>query len=123
MKKYSISLVVSFILLISVICVFSQETTDIRTSKSQEADKPLKIKRKPHPSVGNCSESKGLVVIRVTFDKSATISETEIVVSSGCESFDKRSLKAAQKIEFEPAEKSGEPITVTKKIEYAFSRY
>lgn len=47
MKKYSILLMLLFILPISVACVFSQETTNMITSKSQEADKPLKIKRKP----------------------------------------------------------------------------
>ena len=93
---------------------------DEQKIEKQENDRPLKIKRKPYPAVGNCGQFSGRTTLRVTFDKSAKVTDVEIVASSGCDGFDKNSVKAAKGIQFEPQIKDGEPITVTKRVEYAF---
>lgn len=84
-------------------------------------DKPLEIKSKPPAySRGGCDQTNGVVRLRVTFDKSKKVKDAEIVKSSGCERFDRNALAAAKKIKFNPALKNGEPVTVTKLVEYTF---
>jgi len=103
------------------------QTTDSSNSsenqtKKPESDKPLKIKRKPQArfTQGACSESSGLVSLRVTFDKSAKITDVEMISSSGCDKFDKDAVTAAKGIKFNPAVKNGEPVTVVKIVQYTF---
>ena len=98
----------------------SNSNKDDKKIETQEKDKPLKIKRKPSPAVGDCGQFSGRTTLRVTFDKSAKVTDVEIVALSGCDDFDKNSVKAAKGIQFEPQIKDGEPITVTKRVEYAF---
>lgn len=61
--------------------------------------------------------------IRVTFDKSGVVTDVATINASGCGPFDRSAIVAAKKIEFEPAEKDGVPITVTKVVEYKYSIY
>ena len=91
------------------------------TYGSQTEDQPLKITKKPRAYGRDCGHSHLIVRLNVTFDKSATISSVEILDSSGCKSFDKNAIKAARKIEFIPATKNGEPITVTRVVEYEYT--
>ncbi len=128
MKK-NLSVILSA-LLVSLLFVFAANAqTDNNSNKSgqktgqQEKDLPLKIKRKPTPVIGKCNQSSGKAMVFVTFDKSAKVTDAEIVVSSGCDSFDKNSVDAARRIQFSPQIKDGEPITVKKRIQYAFERY
>ena len=103
----------------------SSNSSERKTKKNekQEKDKPLKIKRKSPPEFGNCSQGAGLARLRVVFDKSAKVTNVEIAISSGCDSFDNNAIKAAKRIKFEPAIKNGEPITVTKLVEYTFRKF
>ena len=82
----------------------------------------IKLKNKPQPRGGvvGCRERSGHVTLRVLFDKSATITNVEIISSSGCASFDKSSVKAAKRIKFKPAMIDGKPITVKKRIMYSY---
>jgi TonB family protein len=91
---------------------------------AQTGDKKLKIIKKPGVKFSReCRQSSGNTLVRVTFDKSAKITETEITRTSGCKSFDGNALDSARRITFEPATKDGEPITVVKLIEYNFRTY
>ncbi len=89
----------------------------------QSRDRPLKVINKPPAAPGYCRQSEALARVRVTFDKSAKVTAAEIVIPSGCDEFDDRAIAAARKIRFEPAIKNGEPITVTKLVEYEYRRY
>ena len=93
-----------------------------KSREKRETDKPLKIKNKPTVTYSpqDCSQSSGRISLRVTFDKSAKVTNIEIIESSNCERFDSNALKAAKKIKFSPAIKNGEPITVTKQVQYTF---
>ncbi len=92
------------------------------SQKSNQEEKPLKIKNKPQVQYKSedCDVSKSFVNLKVTFDKSGKITKAEIAKSSGCEKFDRQALSAARKIKFTPARKNGEPITVTKTVQYTF---
>jgi TonB family protein len=81
----------------------------------------VKILNKPRVELGRCSQPSGITKLRVTFDKSAKITEAVIVQSSGCQDFDNNAIKAARGIKFKPAIKDGEEATVTKPVEYSFS--
>ncbi len=94
---------------------------DEKKTEKQEKDRPLKIKRKPTVAIGNCEQSSGRITLKVTFDKSAKVTDVKIVTPSGCASFDNNSVNAAKGIKFNPAIKEGEPITVVKQVEYAFT--
>lgn len=110
------------ILGLSLIFVVAAAAQTVTVSK-KAADKPVKILNKPVVQFGRCEQSSGRTVLRVTFDKSAQITEASIVQSSGCEDFDKNSLRAARGIKFKPAVKNGEAVTVSKPVEYTFARY
>ncbi len=102
-------------------------STDARTNIANRFDQTnttkLKIVKKPIPRAGKCSQSSGLAVVRVTFDKSGVISSAEIFKSSGCDNFDKNALKSARAIEFEPQVENGEAVTVSKQVEYKYIRF
>ena len=128
MKKTSIITAILFFIGIFGSSVNAQETTDPNNSdiKSQKPDydRNIVVKKKPQPIVPHsCSQTSGITQVRATFDKSGSITEVELIASSGCDGFDQNAVKAAKKIKFKPATKDGEPITVKKTIEYAFSLY
>lgn len=124
---------VIFVMLIGgLMCVIesnAQTTISPGSSGNQTTqsmpDKPLKIIKKMFSGLrsSGCAEPSGIVSVRATFDKSAKITETELVKSSGCDEFDRNALIIAKKIKFEPAIKNGEAITTTKIIQYSFNRY
>jgi TonB family protein len=89
-------------------------------------DRPVKIKKKkPHPRVaGDClQERSGVLRVKVTFDKSGKVTAAQPIGTSGCASFDKSAVKAAFELKFEPAIKDGQPITVTKMMQYTYRFY
>jgi TonB family protein len=85
--------------------------------------KNIKIKSKPQVRIGECKQDSGQVILMVTFDKSAKITEVEVESSSGCRDFDENAVQAARKIKFVSATVDGEPITVEKKVAYTFRRF
>jgi TonB family protein len=102
----------------------SSNTSDNQKNNSQtKVSKALKIKSKPASSSQGCSQESGRVRLRVTFDKSAKVTDVEIVKPSGCDIFDESSVKAAKKIKFEPQLNDGEAVTVSKLVEYNYHRY
>ena len=71
----------------------------------------------------NFSDAKRDEVIRVRlkvlFHSSEKITGAEVAESSGCDYFDRESLRVAQKIKIKPEIKNGEAIMATKLIEYS----
>jgi TonB family protein len=122
MKK-NIAALFSAVILSLTCAAFANAQTDTDANSKQTADKPLKILNKPRARPAGCNQSSGQTKLRVTFDKSAKITKTEITQSSGCADFDNNSIKAARNIKFEPQIKDGEAITVTKQVEYNFRRF
>ena len=108
-----------------VFCLLCVSVSNAQTNKSADKlkDRPLEIKSKPRVSLGDCRQSEGITRLRATFDKSEKITIIELLISSGCESFDKNALRAAKGIKFKTEIKDGEPITVTKQLEYSFAKY
>ena len=107
---------ITAILAIFILCVGFSVNLDAQTNTQ---DKSLEITSKPHPSARGCQGS-GVARVRATFDKSGKITQAELVLASSCAIFNQNSIEAARKIKFKPAMKDGEPITVTKLIEYAY---
>lgn len=89
---------------------------------AQDADTPLKIKKKPQANARGCSGS-GRTAVKVTFDKTGKVTAATAIARSGCAAFDTSALKAALGIQFEPAKKSGVPVTTVRSVEYTYSIY
>jgi TonB family protein len=129
MKMISASLTLLIFCLIFVVNSNGQKSDPLNSSENQtnkqKGDKPIKIKRKPQAAFGpgTCSQSSGRISVRATFDKSAKVTNVEIVSSSGCDRFDRNATSAAKRIKFEPAIKNGEPVTVVKLVEYTFTQF
>lgn len=88
-----------------------------------DENESLMILRKPLPAgAAQCEVRSAVVRLRVTFHESGKITEAAITLPSGCEFFDREALKAARKIKFRPARKNGKGITVTKNVDYSFTR-
>jgi len=93
-------------------------------NEERENDRKIEIKEKPRADSGGiCSQSSGVVRLRVTFDKSKKVTDVEVVSSSRCNSFDRNAVRAAKKIKFNPEIRNGEPVTITKLIEYTYTVY
>ncbi len=125
MKKFIIILAILFFTAFFGGSVKAQNTGDSDKSDAKiqksDYDQNVVIKRKPQPIVSrSCSRFEGRTRVRATFDKSGEVTDVELLVSSGCDGFDENAIKAAKKIKFKPALKNGEPVTITKQIEYAF---
>ncbi len=130
MKKVSIIYVVLLLAMVFVGASNGQTNNSSNSSEKQKdkneqqaKDQPVKIKSKPTAGKADCSQSSGIVTLRVTFDKSEKVTNVETVSSSGCDSFDRNAIKAAKEIKFKPAVKSGEPVTVFKQVKYSFRKY
>ena len=115
-----------FALLLLLILIGLAGTVRSQTNDtSSKSTKPLIIKKKPVAQIRGieCSESYAKISIKVTFDKSGEVTDTEITNSSNCDAFDKSAMRAAKRIKFTPAEENGEPITVTKFVIYEYRVY
>jgi TonB family protein len=102
---------------------FGASGQNANVAAQDPADRPLKVLKKPHAAPGYCTQGEAVTVVSVVFDKSATVTDAVLVKRSGCAEFDDRAIAAALKIKFEPAIKNGQPVTVSKRIEYAYRRY
>lgn len=129
MKKMILGFFTVLIFTLMLFVVSKAQTNDSSKAAQKQnddasrQDKPVRIKNKPQASIGNCPQTSGVATLRATFDKSAKITDVEIVASSGCDSFDKKAVKAAKAIKFEPALKNGEIITLIKQLQYSFRKF
>lgn len=71
------------------------------------------------PSMG-CDARSGSVLLRVVLRKTGKVTDVVLRESSGCESFDKRAMKAAVKVRFKPAVKDGNPVSQYVMFQYNF---
>lgn len=103
--------------------VDAQSNTQTAKPEIQKTDTPLKVTKKPHPSARGCQPGNGRMQIKVTFDKSAVVTDVLPISASGCDPFDRSAIIAAKKIKFESARKDGVAVTVVKTVEYAYGIY
>ena len=93
--------------------------------KSSETDERFHILKKPEPSYtreGRRHLTKGLVVLRLILAADETVKHIEVVKGLPDGLTDK-SIEAAQKIKFKPAQKDGKPVSVWVEVEYGFNIY
>ncbi len=118
------------VLFISLFFVFTanaqtdnNSNKDEKKTEKQEKDRPLKIIKRQYPRSRNCEQSSGRITLRVTFDKSAKVTNVEIIKPSDCTGFDDNAIEAARGIKFNPAIKNGESVTVKKLVQYDFRKF
>ena len=112
-----------FLAIASGTSTFAQSNDNATQSKQNALDKPLKVTKRPRATPRDCGDIlSGRTIAKVTFDRSAKVTDVVLIIRSGCRQFDESAVDAAKRIKFEPAVKNGEPITVVKRMEYGFSR-
>ncbi len=92
---------------------------------SEKPDRDVTILYRPRPRFPTDSSgtrSDQIIKLKVTFLANAEIGKID-PVSSGDRAFQDSCIATAKKMIFIPAIKGGKPVTVTKQIEYSFSRY
>jgi TonB family protein len=101
----------------------NQSAREDRIYSMREVDVRPRIKRKPNPEAGHdCIPDEGLVRLRVILHKTGKITNVQLIKGMSC-GFDERAVEAAKKIEFEPAQKNGEPVSTAVLVEYNYRRY
>lgn len=93
--------------------------------ESEEADDKLRLLSKPQPGYTEAARSEntqGSVVLRVTFLASGKIG-TVTPIKTLPNGLTEEAIAAVKEIEFEPAKENGQPVSVTKQVEYNFSIY
>lgn len=116
MRKKSSKIALTIFL--TLFCVFTSNAQETGNS-NKSVDEAQKTDQEQTESK-ECPAS-GTAQLRVTFDKSGTVTKAEMISSAGCKSFDEQALKAAKSIKFEPAKKNGKKVTKVKIVEYTFS--
>lgn len=100
-------------------------------TKSDAADQPVKpvtsvkILAKPragYTDAARKNQVQGTIRLRVTFQANGQIGSIT-PVSNLPDGLTEQAIGAARQIKFEPAERAGIPITVTKVVEYTFTIY
>ena len=92
---------------------------------SRTGTNAVQILSKPKPAYTNAArqnQTQGKVSLRVTFLASGHIGSVKPVKSLP-DGLTEQAMVAALNIKFEPATKDGEPVTVTKTVEYNFTIY
>ncbi len=92
--------------------------------KPFDGDK-LRIYHKPKPGYtdeARLGNVEGTVVLRVEFQASGQIGSVEAVTTLP-DGLTEQAIAAARRIEFDPAERDGIPVTIVKQVEYSFSIY
>ena len=96
-----------------------------RDVESKGFNGKLRILSKPTPGYTEAARSEnveGSVVLSVTFLASGNIGAVSAVKTLP-NGLTERAISAAKEIEFEPATENGQPVSVTKQVEYTFSIY
>jgi TonB family protein len=88
-------------------------------------NKALYITSKPrvaYTEIARNNDVQGTVTLKVEFKKNGKIGKIS-VISGLPDGLSEQAVKAAEKIEFQPAVKNGKPITITKTVQYTFTLY
>ena len=96
-----------------------QLDTGERIYKGKEVDKRLRLISKPEPQ---CSSGcgRGKVVLQAIFSKTGKVVNIQVISSTSQELTD-LSIAAAEKIQFEPAMKNGQAVSMYMTLEYYFN--
>jgi TonB family protein len=133
--KINIALIMIFIFSCLTISIATQaKPSSISTpQKREDKDKVYSAKevdvkpkiKKPmeHPQpTRDCPRNGGQATVRAILHKSGKVTRAILVQGMGC-GFDERALEAAQKIEFTPAMKDGQPVSMYTDIRYNYTQY
>ncbi len=99
------------------------ERVDDSQPLQDKSDRGVIILYRPRPRFSAAARQarlSGKVKMKVLFSSSGKITKVEVVSSSGRE-LDEAAIKAAEQIQFLPAEKDGKLVSTFKTIEYSFS--
>ncbi len=99
------------------------ERVDDSQPLQEKSDRSVIILYRPRPRFSAAARQarlSGNVKMKVLFSSSGKITKVEVVSSSGRE-LDEAAIKAAEQIQFLPAEKDGKLVSTFKTIEYSFS--
>lgn len=89
--------------------VYTRDEVDVRAKlKNQLEHLPRALNDCPLP-VG--------VSLQIVLRKSGKVTDVTVLKASGC-SYDREAIKAVKKLKFDPAMKSGQPVSQLSKIEY-----
>jgi TonB family protein len=109
---------------------YPQETgsqaEDDRIYQLKEVDKKPEILRKPARvrTDDSCREfSSGTAVFEVVLHRTGKVMKIKRLRSSFCQIFDRNAHDALMKVEFNPAVKGGEKVSVMQKFSFQFSYY
>ena len=101
------------------------ELLDDSQALPDKTDRGVIILYRPRPrfsAAARQSGASGKVTLKGLFSSSGKITKLEVVSSPGRELTD-AAVKAAEQIQFLPAEKNGKLVSIYKTIEYSFSTY
>lgn len=95
---------------------------DLTSNQNSAIQKPtvLEFKQPAYPVQLQKRNIEGTVIISLIIDKTGQAIKPELAKSSGFTAFDQAALEAANKIVFEPAQLSGQKVTVKVKIPITF---
>jgi TonB family C-terminal domain len=101
------------------------ENRKIKFSLSATENNNLRIISKPsaeYTDLARQNNTQGVVRLRVNFQANGEIGD--VTVLNGLpDGLTESAVEAVKRMEFKPAEKNGEPVTVTKIVEYKFMIY
>lgn len=93
--------------------------------KNNSAQTPLTITYKPKPNYTNearSNETQGTVLLRIQFLANGTIGAIS-TINSLPNGLTESSIEAARQIKFNPATKNGQPVSVSKTLQFTFTIY
>jgi TonB family protein len=99
--------------------------TDNSALTARELDTRPKIIAKPEPTYSEEARSyqvRGTVILRATFDTDGTVKNVLVVQALPC-GLTENAVKAALKIQFNPATLKGAPVPTFMSLEYGFNLY
>lgn len=102
-----------------------REDTDKKLEATDLATKPLRILSKPRANYTDLARQNGVqgtVRVKVLFSASGKI-ETAVPISSLPDGLTEQAILAAKQIEFQPQIQNGQPVSITKVVEYSFTIY
>lgn len=85
----------------------------------------VKIISKPrakYTDLARQNNVQGTVLLRVTFNSNGTIG-TVSPVTTLSDGLTEQAIVAAKQMQFEPAKRKGQPVSVTKQVQYSFTIY
>lgn len=86
----------------------------------KEVDKQPKVTKKKRANAYLCSPGRGHIKLQVLFHKSGKVTQVKELEFSPCRGFNKSAVELTWKIEFKPALKDGQPVSMWKTVIYVY---